>query len=272
MEQSYINLTALIPAEITLITMVKFIGILLLCALAVSLIFRVLFGRNSALNRAVSASMGILCIYIMTVVIYTFNPAGLERYLVPLPFVKFSGEYLYIMAFSTADFSVICSEILSMVILALLYNIADSILPDGKSAVTWFVFRFFTVAFAIVIHYLLNVLTQSFLPDLIVNYAPTILLICLAASLLAGILGVILGLVLTVVNPIFGMLYAFFFSNKLGKQISKAMLTTAVLCALVAVFGVFEYNIICISASALVSYVPLLAVLVLLWYLIACKL
>ena len=161
---------------------------------------------------------------------------------------------------------------LSMVILALLYNIADSILPNGKQAVGWFVFRFFTVTFAIVIHYLLTVLTDSFLPDLIVSYAPTILLVCLIASLLAGILGLLLGLILTVVNPIFGLLYGFFFSNKLGKQISKAMLTTAILSALLAVLGHFDFNIISISPAALVSYIPLLVVLVFLWYLIACKL
>ena len=265
-------LTSLIPTEITLLSMAKFIGILLIAAFAVSLLFRIFFGKGSALNRAVSASMGILGIYIMTVVIYTFNPAGLERYLVPLPFVKFSGENLYILSFEAADFSVICSEMLSMVILALLYNIADSILPNGKQAVGWFVFRFFTVTFAIVIHYLLTVLTDSFLPDLIVSYAPTILLVCLIASLLAGILGLLLGLILTVVNPIFGLLYGFFFSNKLGKQISKAMLTTAILSALVAVLGHFDFNIISISPAALVSYIPLLAVLVFLWYLIACKL
>jgi len=267
-----LNLTSLIPVEITFLSMAKFIGVLIVSAFVISLIFRVFFGKGSALNRAVSASMGILCIYVMTVVIYTFNPAGLERYLVPLPFVKFSGDYLYVMDFSAADFSVICAEILSMVILALLYNISDGILPDGKSTVSWFVFRFFTVTFAIVIHYLMTVLTESFLPDLIVEYAPTILLVCLVASLLAGILGAVLGLVLTVVNPVLGLLYAFFFSNKLGKQISKAMVTTAVICALVAALGYFGFSIICISPAALVSYLPLLAVLVLLWYLIACKL
>lgn len=272
MELPSINLTASIPTEITFFTMIKFIGILAVAALAISVIFRILFGHNSALNRAVSASMGILCVYVMTVVIYTFNPADLERYLVPLPFVKFSGEYLYIMSFSTADFSAICSELLSLLILVLLYNIADNILPDGKQAVTWFVFRFLTVALAIAIHYIITVLTSSFLPDLIVTYAPTILLICLVASLLAGILGVILGLVLTVVNPIFGILYGFFFSNKLGKQISKAMLTSAVLSCLFGVVEHLGYSIICISASALLSYIPLLAVLLFLWYLIACKL
>ena len=266
------NLTSLIPAEITFTSMLKFIGILLLAAFVVSILFRLLFGKGSALNRAVSASMGILCVYITTIVIYTFGIASLEHYLVPLPFVKFSGDYLYVLPLADTEFSVICSEILSMVILALLYNFADALLPDGKKPLTWFVFRFLTVSLAIAIHYVLSVLTDSFLPELIVNYAPTILLICLTASLLAGVLGILLGLVLTVVNPIFGLLYGFFFSNKLGKQISKAMLTTLILTALAAVLGYFEYNVISISAAALLSYIPLLGVLLLLWYLIGCKL
>lgn len=266
------DFTSLLPAELTFLSMVKFIGILILCAFAVGLVIRILFGKGSALNRAVSASMGILCVYIMTVVIYTFSPAGLERYLVPLPFVKLSADYVYIMSFMNGDISAICSEALSMVMLVLLYNIADSILPDGKKALTWFVFRFITVSLAIAIHYVLTVLTESFLPDLIVSYAPTIMLILLIASLLAGVLGFLLGLVLTVVNPILGILYGFFFSNKLGKQISKAMLTTGVLSVLVTILEHFGFSIICISAAALLSYIPLLAVLLVLWYLIACKL
>lgn len=266
------NLTSLIPTEITFYTMIKFVGILLLAAIAVSLLFRVLFGRGSAINRAVSASMGILCIYIMTIVIYTFNPAGLERFLVPLPFVKFSGSYLYILPITGSSFSVICTEILSLVILALLYNLADALLPNGKKVLTWFIFRFFTVTLAIAVHYVVTAMTESFLPDLLVSYGPAILIICLVASLLAGIVGSILRLILTVVNPVLGILSFFFFSNRFGKQISKAILTAALLCALVAVLEFFGYTVICISAAALPSYIPLLAVLLLLWYLIGCKL
>lgn len=265
------NLTSLIPAEITFFSVIKFAGILILAAFVAGLVFRILFGKGSAINRAVSASMGILCIYIMTIAIYTFNPAGLERYLVPLPFVKFSGSYLYILPIRSSDFSVICSEILSMVILALLYNLVDAILPDGKRALSWFIHRFLTVSVAIAVHYVVTTLTESFLPDLLVRYGPALLVICLIASLLAGLLGSILRLILTVVNPVLGILSLFFFSNRFGKQIAKAMLTTALLCALVAVLELFGYTVICISASALPSYIPLLGVLLLLWYLIACK-
>lgn len=265
------TLTSLIPTQITLGSMIKFIAILAAASLIISLIFRLLFGKNSALNKAICAGIGVLCIYVLTIIVYTFSPGNLEQFLVPLPFVKFSGDYLYIMTFSEVDFSAICAEVLSMVILVLLYNLTDSLLPDGESTVTWFVLRALNIVAAMVVHYFMTVLTRSFLPDLLVSYGPTILLVCLIASLLMGALSVVLGLVLTVVNPIFGLLFSFFFSNKFGKQLSKAMLTTAVLTGLVTILNQLGCSIICISASALVSYIPLLAVLLALWYVIGHK-
>ena len=266
------SLTSRIPAEITFLTVFKFIGILALCAIVASALIRLFFGKHSPLNRALSAAVGILGIYVMTVVIYTFRPAGLEQWLSPLPFVKFSGENLYILSFSSAPFSVICSEILSMVILAVLYHIADSLMPDAKTGASWLLLRLATVCLAIGIHFALDMLTDSFLPEQIINYAPTILLILLVLSLLGGILGVLLGLVLTVIHPVLGILCGFFFSSRIGKEISKAMLTTAILCVLVAVLAYFSFSIICISPAALLSDIPLLAALMALWYVIDCKL
>lgn len=267
------TLTSFIPAEITLGSMIRFIAIVAAAAMIISLIFRMLFGKKSALNKALCAGIGVLCIYVLTVIVYTFSPGNLEQFLVPLPFVKFSGDYLYLMSFAGTDFSVICAEILSMVILVLLYNLTDSILPDGEesSAVSWFVLRFLTIIAAMAVHYFVIGLTQSFLPDLLVSYGPTILLICLIGSMLMGVLSLILGLVLTAVHPIFGVLFTFFFSNKFGKQLSKAMLTTGALCVLVGVLNNFGYSIISISATSLMSYIPLLAVLLALWFVIGRK-
>lgn len=268
------TLTSLIPAQITFGTMVKFIAVAAVAIMVLSLVFRLLFGKKSALNNALCAGIGVLCIYILTIVIYTFSPGNLERFLVPLPFVKFSGDYLHLMNLSGAEFSVICSEILSMVILVLLYNLMDSMLPfgDSTSAVSWFLLRYFTIAAAMLIHYFFARLTHSFLPELLISYGPTILLVCLIGSLLMGILSLILGLVLTFVNPIFGLMFTFFFSNKFGKQISKAMLTTLILVMLLTVLNRLGYGIISISASALLSYIPMLGTLMLLWYVIGRKL
>lgn len=266
------SLTTMLPMELTFLSVLKFIGILALSVMVTGTLIRLIFGRKSQLNRCLCAALGILGVYVMTVVIYTFQPGSLARWLSPLPFVKFYGDSLYIMPFVDTEFPVICSEILSMVILAMLYHLADSIIPDKEKFISWLICRILTVALAIFIHYWLIRLTDSFLPELIVAYAPTVLTVCLVLSLFCGILGVLLSLVLTVVNPILGILCGFFFSSKLGKQISKAMLTTALLSVLVALLGYFDYTVISIDPAALVSYIPMLGVLLALWYLIGCKL
>lgn len=264
-------LNSLLPTHITLGSALKFIAIIAAITFAASLVIRLLFGRNSASNKAVCAGIGVLCVYVLTVIVYTFSPGNLEQYLVPLPFVKFSGEYMYLMAFPDAALPAICAEVMSMVILVFLYNLTDTLLPDGESPVTWFILRGLTIVAAMAVHYFITELTNDFLPELLISYGPTILLFCLVISLLTGIIGVLLGLVMTVVNPIFGLLFSFFFSGRIGKQISKAMLTTLLLTALVAVLGHFGYNIISISTASLLSYIPMLAVLVTLWFLIGRK-
>ena len=106
------------------------------------------------------------------------------------------------------------------------------------------------------------------MPDLLVSYAPTVLLIILAVTLLSGIISLVLGFVIAIANPFLGAMYTFFFSNCVGKQLSKAVFTSVILCCIVYLLGYFGYTVICISASALAAYIPLLIVLLLLWYLI----
>ena len=268
------GLTTFLPAQITFTTVIKFLALASGALLILGLLFRLLFGRKSALNKTLCAAIGVLCIYVVTMIVYTFSPGNLEQYLVPLPFVKFSGSYLYLMSFSGTGIPAICTQVMNMVILVFLYNLVDCLLPDGEEAspVNWFLLRYLTIIAAMLIHYVVTGLTRSFLPDLLITYGPAILLVCLVAFLLMGAFSLILGLVLTVVNPIFGLLFTFFFSNKFGKQLSKAMLTTVILSILVAVLDHFGFSIISISATALLSYIPLLAALMALWYIIGRKL
>ena len=100
-----------------------------------------------------------------------------------------------------------------------------------------------------------------------VVYAPTILLFLLVFLILVGFLNAILGLILTATNPIFGAIYAFFFSNLVGKQLTKAVFTSAIICVIIVLLGYFDYTFINISLSALSAYIPMAAVLLILWYL-----
>ena len=229
---------------------------------------RVFLGKRSSLNHSLSAAMGILFIYAVAIVVYTFKPWSLDALLSPLPFVRFAGEHLLVIPFQGSPLTIVCSEILSLVILAFLVNLLDTLIPRGNSALGWFFLRILTVLFAMVLHILVDWAFKTYLPNVLVTYAPTILLVILAVTLLMGLLNLVLSVVLTVVNPIFGALYTFFFSNIIGKQLSKAVFTSGIICGVVFLLGYFGCTVICVSAAALSAYIPLAIVLLLLWFLI----
>lgn len=266
--QNLTGLTAFLAANLDLVSTLKFIGILVIAMVILGFIGKAIFGSGSSLNQALSLAMGILCVYALTIVVYTFNPSGLSKFLAPLPFVTFRGETLYIFSIAGADFPTVCSQVLSMVILAFLVNMMDSIMPKGKHLLGWFFYRFLTVVLAMALHYIVVWIFNTFMPGTMVTYAPMILLGTLVIMVFLGLLKAILGLVLTLSNPLLGGLYAFFFSNKIGKQVSKALLTTLILAIFVYSLNYFGYSTISISAAALQSYIPLIVALLFLWYLI----
>ena len=162
----------------------------------------------------------------------------------------------------------ICVQILSMLILAFLVNLLDTFFPKGKGIISWYLYRFLTMILAMGLHFVIHLLVNTFLPGVLVSYATAILLGILAGCLLLGIAKVILGLIITITNPLLGGIYAFFFSNIVGKQISKAFITTTLLTVLMYVIEHFGYLAITITSSVLPMYVPLLVAFLLLWYLL----
>lgn len=258
----------LIPADVDILSVLKLIGILAAASVLLGVLGRLAFGKASSLSRAVSAGIGILFLYVLTIIIYTFKPWKLDSFLSPLPFVTFQDQYLILLPFRGASFPVLCDRILSMVILAFLVNLLDSIIPKGESVAGWYVLRFLSVIVCFILHFVLNYLIAKYIPGVLSTYAPTILLCVLIAMMLVSLANVVLGALLIAVNPIVGAIYAFFFSNKVGQQLSKAVLTTALLCCVFGLLEHFGYSVILISFSALPAYLPLVVSLLLLWYLV----
>ena len=268
MDTPLLFISSILPVDMGVNSIVKFILIFCAGALLLGILGRVTLGQRSDLNHAVSSAMGILFIYVLTIIIYSFDPANLSRFLSPLPFVTFSGDELSLFSFSSAEFPVICSELLSMLILAFLVNLLDKWIPKGKNILSWYLLRFLTVVLAMALHYLVTYLFNTFLPGVLVTYAPIILLGNLVVMLFVGVLKVILGVVLATINPIIGAIYTFFFATMLGKQISKATLTTILLTCTVLLLKHLGYAVISIASSALVAYIPLIIILLALWYVI----
>lgn len=241
--------------------------ILLLGTLLIGLFGRFVFGKRSVLNNAVSSTIGILFIYAVTVVLKS-SGAEFEKLIAPLPFVSISDDTLYLFTFQDAHYTTICSELLSMIILAFLVNLADGWLPKGKNILSWVFFRCLTVVIAFFLHLIVVGLFTAYLPEGLVTYAPTVLLGLLIILLLTGALKLIVGLILSTVNPLIGGLYTFFFANVVGKQVTKAVLTTALLTGIVYLLNYLGCAAISIASAALMAYIPFIVLLIVVWYIV----
>lgn len=257
-----------LPTEVDLVTAAQLMLFFAVGSLILGCLSRVVLGKRSSLNRSLSSTIGILFIYAVTVVVYTFKPWNLESLLSPLPFVTFYQEYMIVFPITDAQFPALCSQVLSLIILAFLVNLMDTILPQGRNPFVWYLLRFLTVVGSMLLHLAARWAFQTYLPGVLVTYAPTILLIVLILMILSGALNLILGLVITMTNPFLGAMYTFFFSNVVGKQLSKAVFSSAILCGIVYLLEYLGSTVVCISAAALVAYIPIAIVLMLLWYLV----
>ncbi len=257
-----------LPAEINWVSAAQFLLYFALASLVTGSLGRVVLGKRSSLNHALSAVMGILFIYAATIVVYTFKPWNLEALLSPLPFVTFSGEYMIVLPVTDSQLPALCSQILSLIILAFLVNLMDSILPKGDSVLSWLIIQVFSVIASMALHFGVTWAFETYLPDVLVQYTPAILLFLLVFLMLSGVVSLLLGLVIAVTNPFLGAMYSFFFSNVIGKQLSKAMFTSLILGVIVYLLEYYGYTILCINAASLLTYIPVALVVLGLWYLI----
>ena len=246
-------------------------GILLSGILAFSLCGRFVFGRKSVMNAAVSSSIAVLFIYAITAVLCSIG-GELTVFATPLPFVDMSANHLNLFSFKGADYTIIASQLTSMIMLSFLINLADSWFPCGQHLFSWLFFRCMTVAIGFVMHFIVVLLFSRYLPEGIMTYAPAILLALLIIMMLTGALKLLVGLVLTTINPLIAALYTFFFASFIGKQISKAVLTTALLSGFLLILEYLGFCSFGIAAVGLVAYVPFILILIALWYLVHHKL
>lgn len=268
MDKLYAFIGSITPEGFNARHFLQFLGILVLGSLAIALLNRLIFRKRATLNQAICAAIAILCIYVVNVLIYS-SGAKLYALLSPLPFVSIQGDYLILFPILSSGLHTICAKVLDMVILAFLMNLLDSWLPKGKNAIGWFFFRILSVVLAICLQYIVDMLLGILVPTGLAQIAPTVLLWVLIASILLGSLKLLVGGTLAIIDPLLGILYTFFFSNVLGKQLSKAILTTMILTGLLCLLDYLQIGAVYIASAALAAYLPLLIIVLILWYVIA---
>lgn len=259
-----------IPASITQIGATalqysKFLGLLVLGILVLSSLTRLLLGKENQINLAITAAMEILCLYVLNIVICAL---GLEYrlFLSPLPFVTIAQDYLFLFPIFSSSLIVICDHLLKLLIIAFLVNLIGGLIPQGQHLITWTILRLITVAFSVAALYGADLLLNLYLPQGFSDLAPTILVLSLAALIALGSMKVFVGAALAFLDPIIAALYTFFFSNIIGRALARAMVSTLLISALLALLSWLQITVLPIAATALKGYIPLLIVVVLLWY------
>ena len=257
-----------LPTEIDFISVAQFLLFFAAASLVLGVISRIVLGKRSSLNGSLSSVMAVLFIYTLTVVLYTFKPWNLDFLLTPLPFASFSDHYLIIHPITDLKFTALCTEVLSLLILCFLINLVDTLMPAGEGIFGWFLLRLMTVLACFALHFGVTWAFRTYLPQVLVTYAPIVLLGTLLVMLLSGVFSLVFGLVIAITNPFLGAMYSFFFSSLVGKQISKALFTTGVVCGILYLMDHFGLVVILITPAALLTYIPLALALLVLWFLI----
>lgn len=238
--------------------------------LLLGFIFRGIWGRNSNWNRAISSAVGILFIYMITIIIMMSDGelAQFEPFLSPLPFVEIEGSTISIFPISESSHPEICAQILSMIILAFLVNLLDGLFPKGHNIITWLFFRCCTIILSMLAHVFVTGQLESVLPETFLANAPVVLLWILVIMLCLGALKYLIGIALATVNPIIGFLYTFFFASAVGRQLTKSVISTAILTALVYAVEQTGISVLTVDPSTIPAYLTFAGILAGVWYLI----
>lgn len=255
-----------LAADIDLLSYLQTNVVLVLVIFGIGAILRAIFGLGSSITKAVSATLSILLVYLAMILLYYFVP-DLRIYLNQLPFISVTSEKLFLWDIFNLERDLLFGSLMKMAILSLLVNILETFLPKGKKFITWYLWRCVTVLVALAGYTVICMAVNSLCPQLFGEWAMYVILGFWAVILLTGLLKVLLTVVLTVVNPVLGAVYSFFFGHALGKQFTKSILTTVLMCLIVMALTRIGFTQFAFSQFTLATYGPTCVFVVLALYL-----
>lgn len=271
------DFTLHLPGDVTFLKTMGFVMVFSMAVLIICLIARFLLGKDSGLKRCIVAALGILMLYGICVVIYTYSPRDFTHYLNQLPIGYFTTlddgqKVLVLNTFRELPFPTLCGQVLRIFILALTINLLNGYTFPKVKGLGWLLWRVFSFVCAIGINYVIYRLIDMIAPFLLLDYVPMILLSILCFCFGMGVLNYFLVLLLVEVNPVFISLYGFFFAGKFGKQLSRAIGTTVIVIGFMLMVEKLGYGILPVSPADLSSYIPFAVSMFFLWLLTARKL
>lgn len=271
------DFTLHLPADVDFLKTMSFVAVFTMAVLIICLAARIFLGKDSGLKSCIVTALGIVMLYAIAVLIYTFSPRDFTRYLNQLPIGSFTQmedgqKVLVLNTFQALPFPALCRQLLRVLVLALTINALDGYTPPKVKGLGWFLWRIFSFCLAIFINFMIYWVAGEFLPFEDYPYPPMIILGILVFCLGMGIMDYILVLLLLEVNPVFIVLYGFFFNDKIGKRITRSVGATIIVYCFMRVVEALGYGFLKISPGNLSAYFPFALCMFLLWLLTSRKL
>lgn len=255
---------SLIPASLE--SIILFFLIAIVFALGIGLVLRLFFGAHCTVNRSISGFLEVLAIYFVSIIIYTLRPWNLTQYLAPLPFAILGNNIVFITYSACSSLTLLSSQLLSLIILCFLVHLLNSFLPYGRSFFPWLFMRVVCMVLAVGLDLCANWALNAFLPAAVAESATVALLAVLAAALLVSLFNPLLCILFTAANPVIGLLYTFFFSNTIGKNLTRAVLSAALICGLFYAMDYYGFGVIFTTSDTLLRCSPFAAALIGVWF------
>lgn len=225
-------------------------------------------GPNSGLSHSTSTACAILFIYTVFVLFYRVDRELLAFFTDKLPLINFDGDTISIYRLEGKTFPELCSEFLHVYLMSFLIIAIDDLIQDSKNLVSWYILQFI-LCFCAILAYCVGIhMLNSYLPGFLVSYAPMIIVCIMLAFVALAAFRIVCNLMMTVVDPLLGAVYDFMIGKKLGNCIYKAALCSGMLLLLVWRLESLGHVSVNVMDFSLLGFVPLIALLMLFWYLL----
>lgn len=259
----------LFPQGYDPMSMVSFLGFVVIVVFILAIIIRVIHEKKSKYNHALASAMALLFGYTVLMWFHGgFMTDMVSEVMKILPLVEYDGEKLTLFQFTLEKPFEASAAYLNTFILSFILIGLDDLIPDSKNGGAWILLQIFITFLTFVFYWFVMKCLNHFMPNGLNEFAPLILVAILIFMVLLGFLKVVLGLLLVAVNPLLGAVSAFFSTSRVGQALGKAALCALFLCLVCMYLVGNEMGTFVLSDMTFAVCVLPMAVLVCLWFLV----
>lgn len=206
--------------------MVKWPFWMLLFTVAVSGVYCARFGKKTLLNQAISATLGLVTIYLFAVAMLVSFPF-VKGLVSNLPFLTVTETSVSVVDIFSLTPITLPPMLLRLMLLTLMVCCADLFFAGGKTIISWLLSHILSTFAALVFYAIVTAGITMILPSLLGRFAfiPVILVAVLGLLVLCA--KIIFTVVISGGNPIFSSIYKFLTVNRGG-----SLFTISFLCFL----------------------------------------